>query len=975
MSSTVHTPGQTQSLGGDGWYLLPDPDDAGKAGDGARHIPADARSVRVPCCIEEHFPRTDGVAWYWRRVKMGSPLPHRTRWFLEFDGADYFAEAWLNGTYLGGNESAMLPFRFDATAALRPGDNLLAVRVIDACYDRAIDGFRLGEVPGGRQHDDPWDPSHRFYNFGGLTGDVRLLAKSVAWIDDAFIQPDPGGGRVTVDVDCGGDAAGARLAATIETAPTAGYPAMVASVSATADGPVVRLALELEDFEPWTLTHPLLYRLNLQMVHRSGEPLDTWSERFGMRTIAYRDGRMHLNGKPLILRGALYNQIYPVTLGRVPPELASRDVELAREANLNFLRMFSKPPAPATLDACDEMGMLAHVETMAAWFMWDGPPEPRKRRLRDQMRRVIRRDRNRPCVLWWVCLNEPPQDEILDYATHELCPELQTLDPSRIIMASDPNRGDWIGVPDVPDAYLPGDPRPRTLYAAKHYYFFENLSITPPRGYSLNGDPPAQVERLRGRSLGQSPQPGKPALFLSEWGLPYMPDWDALLHCYATRAPRQDLEDYELYHRLSSHHGQMFERVGFAQCGFPTLASVAEATQRCAAKRYDEYLTTLWGNVRAFGHCVTSLEDSGYEVSGLVDTWRKPKGLPFEVFRDLNRSPLLNLEVQPRSLYTDQAAGVDVALVQDAPLTPGPCRLLIERIDPAGSVIDHQQIDVTIDAAPILHLHQQVVPVAPVPGEQRLRVTLLNRERPVLSAERILHVFERPGATPATRHRPLLIWDTPEQRLSGFLAAAGRAFNCFENEPVDSGALILVADGEMTAGNADRLAAVFDAVWAGASAAFLDHQFFGARQADTSASDAPFLDTAKIVTADPVHWMRPFAGWKPDPRLPFWGYGGVRFALNHPLLEGLPTGCALGETDVYARCGAVDSWDFLDAPAAVAPDAAVVYANSERLMPYRADLVMLKYGKGRVLLTTLNLVPNLGDDPAADRIVLNVVGR
>ena len=137
---------------------------------------------------------------------------------IHFQGADYYAEAWLNGEYLGGNESGLPPFAFDAKRALRSGTNRLVVRVIDAYYAKEIDGFKLGRVPGGRQHDDPLEPGWRHQIYGGLLLPVTLQAFRRPWIADGFVRPDVARSLVTVDLRIRGAEGTAEWLATIRPA-------------------------------------------------------------------------------------------------------------------------------------------------------------------------------------------------------------------------------------------------------------------------------------------------------------------------------------------------------------------------------------------------------------------------------------------------------------------------------------------------------------------------------------------------------------------------------------------------------------------------------------------------------------------------------------------------------------------------------------------------------------------------------------
>ena len=91
-------------------------------------------------------------------------------------------------------------FAFDARKALRPGSNQLVVRVIDASYAKEVDGFRLGDVPGGRQHDNPLEEGFRHENYGGLLLPVTAQGFASPWIGDGFIRPDIRGSKIDVDL-------------------------------------------------------------------------------------------------------------------------------------------------------------------------------------------------------------------------------------------------------------------------------------------------------------------------------------------------------------------------------------------------------------------------------------------------------------------------------------------------------------------------------------------------------------------------------------------------------------------------------------------------------------------------------------------------------------------------------------------------------------------------------------------------------
>ena len=67
-----------------------------------------------------------GEGWY--RTRFEAPSEGRRVW-LEFDGAALATDVHVNGRVVGRHEGGYARFRFDITDALRPGANILDVRV------------------------------------------------------------------------------------------------------------------------------------------------------------------------------------------------------------------------------------------------------------------------------------------------------------------------------------------------------------------------------------------------------------------------------------------------------------------------------------------------------------------------------------------------------------------------------------------------------------------------------------------------------------------------------------------------------------------------------------------------------------------------------------------------------------------------------------------------------------------------------
>ena len=165
-SRVVPSPRQTYSLN-PGWRMAtgdpagaqePGFDDAGWA------------MVTLPNAFNEKqaFARdikdlSTGITWYRKRFTL--PRARAAgKAFLEFEGVRQAAEVWVNGRSVVLSERGAMAFGADIGAALRPGENLIAVRVDN--------DWRYKERATGSGFQ--WNDRNFNVNYGGITRNVRL---------------------------------------------------------------------------------------------------------------------------------------------------------------------------------------------------------------------------------------------------------------------------------------------------------------------------------------------------------------------------------------------------------------------------------------------------------------------------------------------------------------------------------------------------------------------------------------------------------------------------------------------------------------------------------------------------------------------------------------------------------------------------------------------------------------------------------
>ncbi|WP_202873386.1 glycoside hydrolase family 2 TIM barrel-domain containing protein [Kribbella capetownensis] len=316
------------------------------------------------------------------RTPDANPTGDHRRWFdlpddwerdgavLRFEGVDSCFKVWLNGTEVGTAKGSRLPSEFHVGELLRPGRNLLVVRVHQWSSGSYLEDQDMWWLPG-------------------IFRDVTLLSRPL--IDDVFVHADydhlTGAGTMRVDVE----PSSAQI-----TIPELGLELQA--------GEKVTIA----GVEPWTAEVPRLYDAQVA-VH--GETVEL---RIGFRTVAMTDGLLTVNGQPLFFRGVNRHE-HDERRGRaMTVEAMRQDLVLMKQHNLNAVRTAHYPPHPAFLDLCDELGLWVvdecDIETHGFIYTdWRGNPADDPDwapMMLDRMRRMVERDKNHPSVIVWSLANE-----------------------------------------------------------------------------------------------------------------------------------------------------------------------------------------------------------------------------------------------------------------------------------------------------------------------------------------------------------------------------------------------------------------------------------------------------------------------------------------------------------------------------------------------------------------------------------------
>ena len=149
----------------------------------------------------------------------------------------------------------------------------------------------------------------------------------------------------------------------------------------------------------WDTQNPHLYTVKT-ILSVNGVEVDEYITRTGFRTFNFvKDEGLYLNGEPAKIKGVCAHQDFGLTGKAVSDNIYRYRIEMIKEMGANGYRTSHYPHSEATMDALDELGFIVMDETR--WF--DSTDEGM-----EQLEMLVKRDRNRPSVLFWSVGNEEP---------------------------------------------------------------------------------------------------------------------------------------------------------------------------------------------------------------------------------------------------------------------------------------------------------------------------------------------------------------------------------------------------------------------------------------------------------------------------------------------------------------------------------------------------------------------------------------
>jgi beta-galactosidase len=353
-----------------------------------------------------------GVVWYRKILSLPASDAGKSL-FLDIDGAMSYCTVWLNEQLVGGWPYGYASFRLNLTPYAKPGEkNVLAIRLDNP-------------VP----KDTNWQSaSSRWYPGAGLYRNVWLVKTALVHVGQwgTYIRT-PEITKTSASVD---------LKITVENDSKQDANASVATEIFEIDGkdraagravtsiPSVNLQIaagrNATAETKGTIANPKLWGTGFRQkpnryvavttVRQKGKTVDIYETPFGIRTLKFDpNAGFFLNGEHIKLKGVNNHHDLGALGAAINYRALQRQLEILADMGANAIRTSHNPPAPELLDLADKMGFLVMDEAFDMWVQQKTAldyhllyPEWHEQ----DLRALLRRDRNHPSVILWSIGNE-----------------------------------------------------------------------------------------------------------------------------------------------------------------------------------------------------------------------------------------------------------------------------------------------------------------------------------------------------------------------------------------------------------------------------------------------------------------------------------------------------------------------------------------------------------------------------------------
>ncbi|TLX78226.1 hypothetical protein E9993_00670 [Labilibacter sediminis] len=908
------------------------------------------KSIEVPSCWEETQENYEGVGFYTRKFNIPASWEGKIV-EVDFDAVNYYSEVWINEQVVGFHEGGYTPFSFRIDKLLNFGEeNTIMVRVVSPIIltDKRIDGMGRQEVP-------MW----RGAITGGIWQGVKLSAKGHTHLADVFIEPRIASNEAILNMTLNNVDAFTcqkQVVVSIEDAKGIVVATKQESIMALPGKNVLSWPLKIDNANYWSMDNPYLYTAQVKVLDDQIIE-DKWSHKFGMREFSVKNDVFTLNEKPLYLKATFFEGLYPVKLAYPDSrEMAIKEITLAKEAGFNMIRPWRKPAPPMWLDLCDSIGVLT-VGSLVTECMLRPISTPRLSHVvENELRETILKNRNRTCIVQWELFNEINRP-ILTQMLNSMSVLARELDPTRMILDESGGWGEGANI------YLPYERIPKKFNDI-HHYSGSQVCEAEFDGYLATAKTKAQKQKLglEGvKTYGKHVVPGM-MTYLSEVGYGSAPDLTSNIKEFEKNGNL--IVAPTAYHKeLNEGYINALKKVGFDAI-YPDVRQLYLEEQKIHGIANKRMLEAIRLNSTVKGYCVHALVGGDWVIgAGLLDLWRNPKTLVYDLTKAANQPQIAPIRILPRNVYAQKGAQLQVFSVSE--LKDEKAIVEVQILDANKKVIWSEMLNITF-ASGISSFIDTKLDTRDYSGSYTVEVSVSNENGMVITKnEQPFDVFtDAQLTTPETK---VAVVDF-DGSLKTFLDAKGIQYVEFTTG-LDKAIPVLVGKGKKKDKKYQQAAMEVKAfVEKGGYAVFLE----------TIGNKIPGFDRvlqeveedALPLNAELHAKWATRGGWAAKSHI----------VTEHPVFDGLPTKQIMH--GVYENVHPVESMSKIKGQYIAGiigydhfpnNDVMVRHYNGPGEVWWAADVLEANIGKGQLLMSTMRVIDFLGKDPVAEKLLFNMM--
>ena len=908
------------------------------------------QTIAVPSCWEETKKDYEGVGIY--RTKFTIPKDWSDKIIqLNFEASNYKTEIWINDQVVGFHEGGYTPFSFRIDKLIKSREqNTLIVRVVSPIIltDKYIDGLGRQEVP-------MW----RGAITGGIWQSVSIEAKGSLGVKDVFIEPNINTNTSVFNIEIENTKTNVEKSEVIVKILSKDGKEVASKTETLESLPgknIVKWNLHIPNAKYWSTKNPYLYKAEVT-VKKEGVISDEWETKFGMREFTVVDDQFYMNGEPIYLKATFFEGLYPVGLAYPDSrEMAIKEIKLAKEAGFNMIRPWRKPAPQIWLDLCDEMGVLT-VGSLVVECMYRPISTPRLQFVvENELRKTITTNRNRTCIVQWELFNEINRP-ILAQMLNSMSVLARELDPTRMILDESGGWGEGANI------YLPFERTPKKFNDI-HHYSGSQVDENEFNGYLATAKTNKDKSKLGlagVKSYGKNVVSGIMS-YVSELGYGSTPDLISNIKEFETKG--NPIVAPSIYHReLNDGYIAALQKIGYDKI-YPNVQDFYLEQQKMHGIANKRMLEATRLNSTIAGYCVHALVGGDWVLgAGLLDLWRNPKTLVYEMTKEANQEQITPIRILPRNVYAEKGAKLEVYGVSE--LTSEKVTVFVKISSKKGIVVYQNNFSGEFSNGISTLLSTQLNTLN-LEGTYTVNVEVKNKIGKVITTNyQSFDVFkEKQLKTPSTK---IAVVDF-DNTLSEFLKSKNINFVSF-NDNLDKNIPVLVGKtSKKDKKYKEKVQELRTFAKKGGYVVFFE--VLGKRVAGFERELKEIEAETLPLDAEMQQKWATRGGWAAKSHV----------VSKHPIFKGLPTEIIMH--GVYENVHPEVSISKIKGDYIAGLIGYDHFPNNEIMRRHfngpgevwwAADVLETPFGEGKMLLSTLRIIEFLNTDPVAEKLLYNII--